>query len=180
MEKTLIAGYRPYELGIFKDSDPKVDILTDFLKSQISSHAEAGTEWFVIQGYTGIELYAARCVLELKSEYDISLAVLKPFHGFDEKYKPHEKLQLEQILKDCDFHQFIFERPYKNPGMFKTINQFLIRHSDQAIIVYDEETPSKTRYLYNEILEFQENNPYNVERIQFDDINTFIDSGYDS
>lgn len=178
--KTLIAGYRPYELGIFKNNDPKAEVLTDFLKHKIREYLETGTEWFIIQGYTGIDLYAAQCILELKDEYAAGLAVLKPFHDFEEKYKDEEKILLNKILAECDFHQYIFEKPYSNPGMFRQINRFLIDHTDQAMIIYDEETPSKTRFLYNEILEFQSNNPYNIERIQFDEINTFIDSRYDS
>ncbi|WP_411841837.1 SLOG family protein [Salinicoccus sp. HZC-1] len=178
--KTLIVGYRPYELGIFKNNDPKTEVLADFLKHKIREYMETGTEWFIIQGYTGIELYAAQCVIELKDEYGVGLAVLKPFHDFEEKYKDEEKILLNKILEACDFHQYIFEKPYSSPGMFKQVNQFLIDHTDQALVVYDEETPSKTRFIYNEILEFQMNNPYNIERIQFDEINTFIDSRYDS
>jgi uncharacterized phage-like protein YoqJ len=63
--------------------------------------------------------------------------------------------------------------------MFRMINQFLIEHSDQALIVFDEEVESKTRFIYEQMLEFQENNPYNIERIQFDEINAFIDSAYE-
>ena len=178
--KTLIAGYRPYELGIFKNNDPKKEVLTDFLRHKIREYLETGTEWFIIQGYTGIELYSAKCILEFREDYDVGLAVLKPFHDFDERYKDEEKIVLNEILTECDFHRFIFEKPYANPGMFRQINRFLLENTDQAMIVYDEETTSKTRFLYNEILEFQANNPYNIERIQFDEINTFIDSGYDS
>ncbi|KKK35612.1 hypothetical protein WN59_01940 [Salinicoccus sediminis] len=178
--KTLIAGYRPYELGIFKNNDPKKEVLTDFLRHKIREYLETGTEWFIIQGYTGIELYAAKCILEIREDYDVGLAVLKPFHDFDERYKDEEKIVLNEILAECDFHRFIFEKPYANPGMFRQINRFLLENTDQAIIVYDEETPSKTRFLYNEILEFQTDNTYNIERIQFDEINTFIDSRYDS
>ncbi|WP_017548962.1 SLOG family protein [Salinicoccus carnicancri] len=178
--KTLIAGYRPYELGIFKDNDAKKEVLTDFLRHKIREYLESGTEWFIIQGYTGIELYAAKCILDLKEDYGVGLAVLKPFHDFDERYKDEEKIALKEILAACDFHRFIFEKPYENPGMFRQINRFLIENTDQAMIVYDEETPSKTRFLYNEILEFEADNTYNIERIQFDEINTFIDSRYDS
>lgn len=178
--KTLIAGYRPYELGIFKNNDPKKEVLTDFLRHKIREYLETGTEWFIIQGYTGIELYSAKCILEFREDYDVGLAVLKPFHDFDERYKDEEKIVLNEILAECDFHRFIFEKPYANPGMFRQINRFLLENTDQAMIVYDEETTSKTRFLYNEILEFQANNPYNIERIQFDEINTFIDSRYDS
>ncbi len=55
----------------------------------------------------------------------------------------------------------------------------LKKNIDQALIVFDEEVESKTRFIYEQMLEFQENNPYNIERIQFDEINAFIDSAYE-
>ncbi|HIV82597.1 MAG TPA: DUF1273 domain-containing protein, partial [Candidatus Salinicoccus merdavium] len=59
-------------------------------------------------------------------------------------------------------------------------NRFLISNTDGAIIVYDEAADSKVRFLYNQILEFLEENPYNIERIQFDEINSYIDSRFDN
>ncbi|MBY8908459.1 SLOG family protein [Salinicoccus roseus] len=177
--KTLIAGYRPYELGIFKDTQPEAEVLKQFMREKVRAYAETGTEWFIIQGYTGIEFYAAEAIMDLREEYGFKFSVLKPFHKFDDRYKEDDQLNLNRILEASDFHNFVFNRPYESPNMFRMINRFLIEHSDQALIVFDEEVESKTRFIYEQMLEFQENNPYNIERIQFDEINAFIDSAYE-
>ncbi|GAA3725922.1 DUF1273 domain-containing protein [Salinicoccus jeotgali] len=177
--RTLIAGYRPYELGIFKSSQPEAQVLKDFMKFKLKEYIDNGTEWFIIQGYTGIEFYAALAMIELKEEYTFKYSVLKPFHGFDDRYKEDDALLLHQILDNSDHHQFIFDRPYESPRMFPMINRFLIAHSDQALVVYDEQADSKTRFIYDQMLELKEDRPYNIERIQFDEINAFIDSAYE-
>lgn len=177
--KTLVTGYRPYELGIFKDTQPEVGVLKDFMREKVRAYAETGTEWFILQGYTGIEFYAAEAMIELREAYGFKFCVLKPFHKFDERYKEADQARLEQILQKSDFHRFIYDREYESPKMFRIISQFLIEHSDQALVVYDDEVPAKTRFIYDQMLEFQMDNPYNIERIQFDEINAFIDSAYE-
>lgn len=179
--RTLIAGYRPYELGIFKPDQEEVTVLKAFLKQKILEYIDNGTEWIIIQGYTGIDLYAGEAVIELKEEqYEIKLAVLMPFYEFNDRYNETDAATLQEVIKKCDFHDFIFKKKYDNPAMFKKINQFLISHTDQAIIVYDDLTASKTRFIYEQILEFMRDSPYNIERIEFDEINTFVEISYDS
>ncbi len=178
--RVFITGYRHYELGIFKDSQPEVKVLRDFLRQRIINLAEEGAEWFIIQGYTGIEMYAANEIIDLKEDYDIKLGVLKPFHKFDDRYNESDKINLNNILEHADFHQFIFEREYGDPAMFKAINQFVTSNTDYGLIVYDSETETNLKYIYSLMLELSEKSHYNIERIQFDDINDFINDRYDS
>lgn len=177
--RVFITGYRHYELGIFKDSQPEVKVLRDFLRSSIIRLIEEGAEWFIIQGYTGIEMYAANEIIDLKADYDIKLGVLKPFHEFDDRYSESHKIELNNILAHADFHKFIFDRPYKDPSMFRAINAFITEHTDYGYIVYDSETETNLKYIFSLMLELNEKNQYNIERIQFDDINTFVNDRYD-
>ena len=96
--RVFITGYRHYELGIFKDSQPEVKVLRDLLRSKIIHLIEEGAEWFIIQGYTGIEMYAANEIIDLKEEYDIKLGVLKPFHKFDDRYSESDQINLNNTM----------------------------------------------------------------------------------
>ena len=64
--------------------------------------------------------------------------------------------------------------------MFKAINQFITSHTDYGLIVYDSETETNLKYIFSVMLELSEKSHYNIERIQFDDINEFINDRYDS
>lgn len=179
--RILIGGYRPYEIGIFKSDQQEVTVLKAFIRNKLLEYIDEGAEWFIIQGYTGIELYAAEEIIRLKeAHYDIRLGVLMPFHQFDDRYNEMDQALLQKVLAECDFKDYIYKQPYSNPGMFKHINRFLISNTDGALIFFDEEADAKVRFLYNAILEFSGENPYNIERIQFDEINSFIDSGFDN
>src|SRR5699024_11579823 len=96
--RVLITGYRHFELGIFKDSQPEVKVLRDFLRARIINLAEEGAEWFIIQGYTGIDMYAANEIIDLKADYDFKLGVLMPFHKFDDRYNESDKININNIL----------------------------------------------------------------------------------
>lgn len=137
--RILISGYRPYELGIFKSDQDEVKALKTFIRSKLLEYIDEGAEWFIIQGNTGIELYAAEEILELKKDnYDVKLGVLMPFHQYDERFNESDQAVLQSVLSNADFKDYIYKKPYSNPGMFKHINRFLISNTDGAIIVYDE------------------------------------------
>ena len=175
-----ITGYRHYEMGIFKNDQKEVTVLRAFLRDKIIQLIEEGAEWFIIQGYTGIEMYAANEIIDLKADYDIKLGLLKPFHNFDDRYNDSHKIELNNIIAHADFDRFIFEREYESPAMFKAINQFITSHTDYGLIVYDSEAETNLKYIFSLMLELQEKNQYNIERIQFDDINEFTNDRYDS
>ena len=63
--------------------------------------------------------------------------------------------------------------------MFKAINQFITSHTDYGLIVYDSEAETNLKYIFSLMLELQEKNQYNIERIQFDEINDFVNDRYD-
>lgn len=69
---------------------------------------------------------------------------------------------------------------YEGPRMFREINQFLIDNTTDALIFYDESTESNLKYIYDDLLENSSKSDYNIERIQFDDLNDFITYQYDN
>ena len=42
------SGYRSFELGVFKENDPKVAVIKKVLKREIQQLAEEGLEWIMI------------------------------------------------------------------------------------------------------------------------------------
>ena len=178
--RVLIIGYRNYELGIFNHKQEEVTVLKSFLKLKIIEYIENGAEWFIVQNYPGIDMYAGEVLKDLKEIYDFKYIVLKPFYNYDERFKDEDKLILQEIENEAEFSSYIFKRPYENPSMFKEINHFLTDNSSHALIFYDEESESNLKYIYRHLLEKSSNSDYNIERIQFDDLNDFISYQYDN
>lgn len=178
--KVLILGYRNYELNIFKHSQPEVTVLKKFLRHKIVQYLENGAEWFILQNLPGIDMYAGEVLLELKNEsnYEFKYIILKPFLKYDDRFKDEDKLILNQIEEESEFSRYVFERAYEDPSMFSAINNFLVRNSTDALLIYDEVQETNLKYIYNVLLEYSSKHPYNIERIQFDEINDFINSDF--
>src|SRR5699024_3236838 len=82
------SGYRSYEMNVFNQQDPKLEIIKKCLKKELILKIEEGLEWVIISGQLGIELWAAEVVIELGMEgYEIKLGVLLPYANYGEKWK---------------------------------------------------------------------------------------------
>src|SRR5699024_2555324 len=154
----------------FKNDEKEVTVLRAFLRDKIIQLNEEGAAWFIIQGYTGIEMYAANEIIDLKADDDIKLGLLKPFHNFDDSYNDSHKIELNNIIAHADYAPFIFEREYVSPAMFKAINQFNTSHTDYGLIVYESEAETNLKYIFILMLELQEKKQDKIERIQYDEI----------
>lgn len=178
--RVLILGYRSYELGIFSHTQKEVEVLKAFLKMKIIEYLENGAEWFILQNYPGIDMYAGEVLQDLKDDYSFQYAILKPFYEYDERFKEEDKLILQDIESHAEFSSYVYKRTYEGPRMFREINQFLIDNTTDALIFYDESTESNLKYIYDDLLENSSKSDYNIERIQFDDLNDFITYQYDN
>ncbi len=60
MSRLWVTGYRSYELGIFKDDDPKRKVLDTVLKNELVQAIVDGTDWIISGGQLGIRTVVAR------------------------------------------------------------------------------------------------------------------------
>ncbi len=50
-----VSGYRSFELGVFKENDPKIQVVKNVLKRELRQLAEEGVEWILVSGNLGVE-----------------------------------------------------------------------------------------------------------------------------
>lgn len=179
LKSILISGYRSYELNIFNQTDPKLKYLKEFIKDRLIRYIENGTEWFIITGQLGIELWAGEVVLELKEEYpEANLAVLLPFTGFGENWNETNKTMFEEVIHKADYVNYTSNKDYESPAQLKGNQVFSVRNTDGAFIIYDtmvgESADGKPKYLYELILQYQKNVPYELNLSGFEEIEFFI------
>lgn len=179
MKNLLISGYRSYELNIFNQSDPKYDYLKKFIKNRLINYIENGVEWFVITGQLGIELWAGEVVLELKEEYpEINLAILLPYTSFGENWNETNKTLFEEVIRQADYVNYTSNKDYESPAQIKSNQVFSVRNTDGAFLIYDtmvgESADGKPKYLYDLILQYQENSTYELNLVGFEEIEFYI------
>ena len=60
MTSLLVTGYKSFELGIFKDKDPKVTIIKKAIKRDFKRFLDDGVDWMIFTGNLGFEFWRRR------------------------------------------------------------------------------------------------------------------------
>ncbi|CAM3170855.1 SLOG family protein [Sporolactobacillus spathodeae] len=163
----LVSGYTANELGVFAANHPGIPSILHCLKKKLRELVENGTDWFVISGQAGVELWAGQTVLTLKNEekLPVHLAVLPPFLDQENRYKDWMKEIYYSVLEQSDFTQPISNRPYEQPLQLKQKNDFLVNKTDGLLLLYDEEAPGSPNYYLSAAKKKAARTPYPIQLI---------------
>lgn len=176
MKVLAISGYKPFELGIFKNDHPSVLFIKSAIKKSLLPMVEEGLEWVLISGQLGVELWAAEVVFELQMEFpDVKLAVITPFLDQQASWKENNKEWYESVLAQADFIDSVTKKGYEKPWQFRLKNQFFIEKSEGLLLLYDQEKEGSPKYLYDMALEFQKKHSYSIELITFYDLQMIVE-----
>lgn len=177
MRKVLaISGYKPFELGIFKQDHPAVKYIKTALKKALIPMVEDGLEWVLISGQLGAELWAAEVVFDLQDDYpELKLAVITPFLDQEASWNENNKEWYESVLARADFVDSVTKRGYEKPWQFRLKNQFFIEKSDALLLLYDPDKEGSPRYMYSMAGKYQEKQDYQVEIITFYDLQMIVE-----
>ncbi|HEY9577005.1 MAG TPA: DUF1273 domain-containing protein [Pseudobacillus sp.] len=166
-----VAGYKPHELGIFKQDDPAVFFIKKALGNELRRLLEEGMEWLLISGQLGVECWAAEVLFQLKEEFpSVKLAVLTPFLQQHENWKEDNQRYYEEILSKADFVDSVSREPYRSPAQFRNKNQLFLQKATGLLAVYDEERAGSPQYLWNMARTFQQNRPFEIRQVTFYDL----------
>lgn len=171
-----ISGYKPFELGIFKNDHPAVMFIKAALKKELIPMMEAGLEWVLISGQLGVELWAAEVVFDLKSEFpDVKLAVITPFLDQEASWSENNSEWYKSILAQADFIDSVTKKGYEKPWQFRLKNQFFIEKSDALLLFYDQEKEGSPRYIYEMAVQYQNKHSYPIQLVTFYDLQVIVE-----
>lgn len=169
MSRLWLTGYRSYELGIFGTEDPKLLVIKATLKKFLIEKIESGVDWLITGGQLGIEQWGVEVALALKPTYpELKVAMMTPFAQFGSQWNEHNQAVYAQLASQVDFHQAVSRQPYHGPQQLRNYQEFMLTHTDAAVLVYDLEDPGKPKYDYRAIAQYRERHPYPVTLIDMD------------
>ncbi|EHN59456.1 MAG: DUF1273 domain-containing protein [Oenococcus sp.] len=172
MKKRLwITGYRSFELGAFNDQDPKVQVVKRAIKDDLVDEIENNDlEWLITSGQLGVEQWASETAIDLKKTFPtLKIAIMLPFSDFGSQWNPEHQSALLNLRSQVDFSQSLTQEGYKSPIQLRNFQQFMLTHTDEALMVYDPENTGKADYDYKAIKEYQGKHPdYTLKLIDFD------------
>ena len=153
-----ISGYRSFELGVFKENDPKITVIKKVLKKEIQQLVEEGLEWVLTSGNLGIETWVTEVVAELKQEYpELKLGIIYPFKEFGNNW----------------YVEAVSHQAYQSPSQLRNHTRFLLDHTDGCLLIYDPEFPGKTQYFLKEAQTYQQDHSYEIRLVSMDDLQNF-------
>ncbi|WP_191982063.1 DUF1273 domain-containing protein [Lentilactobacillus curieae] len=182
MSRLWVTGYRSYELGIFDNHDKKRDVINYVLRKEITAEIENGVDWIITGGQMGIEQWTIEAANSLKSEYpdEFQVSMMVPFAEFSGHWNENNQAIYNQIKSQVDFFASTSNQPYNSPQQLRNYQEFMINHTDSALLVYDLDNPGKTQYDYNVIKKYADKHPYPYRLITFDDLQSAAEEYFES
>lgn len=179
MKRLWVTGYRAYELAIFKDDDPKVKVIKNVLRANISDALNQSEEefWLISGPQMGVERWAIEVGLQLKKDYQqLKVAIMTPYQNVSQRWNEENQSKLALILNKVDFTAAVSNQSYQNPQQLRNYQSFMLQHSDGALVVYDpdvedqNEQHSKPYWDYRAIKNYQSQGDYDLRVIDFDQL----------
>lgn len=176
IEKVFITGYKPQELGIFKNNHPGVPYIKKAIENRLIPLIEDGLKWVIITGQLGVELWAAEMVIELKKEYpELKLMVLTPFLNQEKNWKEETQIYYNSVVSKADFINSITKTEYIAPWQFSLKNKFVLDNTEATILLYDDERESVSKYIKEEAEKRVENEGYELFIINSYDLQMVVE-----
>lgn len=171
MKRLWVTGYRSYELSIFSDKDPKLAVIKYALNNYFKRLLEEGKiDWVISGANLGIEQWALETAVQLQDEYDIHTALMTPYLEFSKRWNENNQTKYQNLLEQVDFTASTSNYPYMSPSQLKNYQNFMLGHTDRAVLIYDPEHPGKPKYDYDVIEKYQEQHDYPGDIIDFYDL----------
>ncbi|EQB34929.1 MULTISPECIES: SLOG family protein [Virgibacillus] len=148
MKILTVTGYKPMEINIFKEDDPRITYIKAAITKRLIPLIEEGLEWILISGQMGIELWTAEVVLDLQQEYNVKLGIFPPFENQESRWPETIQEKYQMITTTADFYKPIYKGDYQGAFQFKAKNMWLADKSDACLLLMDSEYPGSTRFFY--------------------------------
>lgn len=171
MQRLWISGYRSYELSVFDPKDKKITVIkyaiTNYLKRLLD---EGQLDWVISGPNLGIEQWGLQAALDLSNEYNLHTSLITPYIDFSKRWNETNQAALSNLKQEVDFFASTSNSPYQSPIQLRNYQNFMINHTDRALLVYDPEHPGKPHFDYDLIQKYQKQKDYPLDLIDFYDL----------
>lgn len=168
MKRVWVTGYRSYELGVFNKKDPKIKVIKYCLKNHLQALLENDElDWVISGAQLGVEQWALEAALDLQQDYPVNVSMMVPYQEFANRWNEDNQNHYLTLKEQVDFFGATSNSPYQGPVQLRNYQNFMIQHTDSAIMIYDPEHPGKPKYDFELIQKYQEEKDYDLDLIDF-------------
>ncbi|TWT10352.1 DUF1273 domain-containing protein [Streptococcus sp. sy004] len=166
MSTILVSGYRNFDLGIFQETDPRLQVIKKAIEKDLEHLCEQGLEWLIFTGNLGFEYWVLEVAKNMQKDYRFQMGVIFPFEDHGQSWNDSNQMILA-AFKALDFVKYSYPS-YQNPSQLKHYQDFLLNHTDGAYLFYDEERETNLKYLFRQMKSLPN---YDIKRLDFDRLN---------
>lgn len=171
MQRLWVTGYRNYEMNAFGDKDPKIKIVKLVLEKRLTDLLENGKlDWVITGANLGVEQWVSEVAIKLREKYPLHVSIIIPYEEFASRWNESNQGKFLNLKNQVDFFASTSNQPYQSPVQLRNYQNFMLMHTDSALMVYDLENPGKPKFDYNLIKKYQETKDYPLELIDFYDL----------
>ncbi|MFD1318588.1 DUF1273 domain-containing protein [Loigolactobacillus zhaoyuanensis] len=166
-----VTGYRSYELGVFSANEPKLKIIKAALQAELIAQFDQGLDWVISGGQLGTEQWSLEVATTLKKDYpELQTALMLPFADFGKNWNEANQTALVALQGQVDFSAAVSDKPYHSPKQLRNYQEFMLKHTDGALVLYDDTAPGKTHFTVDAIRRYQQKHDYALSLIDFDNL----------
>ncbi|MCI1290540.1 MAG: DUF1273 domain-containing protein [Lactobacillus sp.] len=170
MKRLWVTGYRSYEINVFGDKDPKIKVIKYALKNALQAKLDDDElDWVITGGALGVEQWAAETALTLRNQ-QVHVAMMTPYADYAKNWNEAHQAHFLQLQQAVDFAAATSNHPYQSPVQLRNYENFMLAHTEGALLVYDPDHPGKSKYDYELVQQAAEKGDYQLELLDFYDL----------
>lgn len=171
MQRLWVTGYRSYELNVFNNKDPKITVIKYALSNYFKALLDDGElDWIITGANLGVEQWAAEAACALRKDYPVHVSMMTPYEEFASRWNENNQANFINLKDKVDFFAATSNSPYQSPMQLRNYQNFMLLHTDRALMIYDEEHPGKPKYDFKAITNYQKRHNYPLDLIDFYDL----------
>lgn len=171
MQRLWVTGYRNFELNTFGDKDPKIEVIKFALKERLITLLENDRlDWLITGANLGVDQWACEVALELREKYPLQISIIVPYEEFAHRWNENHQKEFAKLQSKVDFFASTSNKPYQSSVQLRNYQNFMLMHTDEALMVYDPDHLGKPKFDYELIKQYQVNKDYPLELIDFYDL----------
>ncbi|MFV0556839.1 MAG: DUF1273 domain-containing protein [Lactovum sp.] len=174
MKSLLVMGYSSFELGIFSEKDPKLEIIKKAIHQRLQTYLDDGLEWLIFTGNLGFEYWVLQEAKKYKEEYPLNLGTIFSFETQGQNWNESNQIKLS-AFKHVDFVKYCFPS-YESSAQFRAHQQFLIENTDAALLLYDEENETKLSFFIEKMRQWTD---YPLDFIGFEELQEIAENNFE-
>jgi len=140
MTSCAITGHRPTRfLFRYNEIDPLCLRLKKAIREELAYlYHTAGLRCVYVGGALGVDMWAGEAVVALQKDgySDLSLVLVIPFQGHDDKWFPENRKRLSALRDHAQVE--VLANAYSD-RVYKDRNFYMVDHADMLLAVFDEE-----------------------------------------